>query len=317
MKGVQILNLMGNSRQRVLVHRDMENFSTSDSVDILLTPQFYTFLQEELGVKFSYQAKQVAPSLFDDYLNENLNYQFYVHKHGEFWHFFAYSVEEIINFLKERGIEESQINKIYFIQELESELQAPTQLSQKRVMQSINDTVTLIPKKLLGLEESEYREFNIDEVSLKNGVAMSSSYESLIPLKQTIILSLLLVFLGVIFLVEGGRIRGSVEESIARYDNLIDKNPKLSSAMIRKSILSKYEPIDKLERTKRDYLEKISKMLSVNSSLKSLSLDDKKITATIKTKNSSVSKQVKKHASSGGFKIIKSNNQDITIQRSL
>ena len=311
------MNLMGSSRQRVLVHRDMEDFSTSDSVDILLTPQFYTFLQEELGIKFSYQAKQIAPSLFDDYLDESLNYQFFVYKIGDSWQFFAYSVEEIRTFLKDKGIEEGQINKIYFIQELESELQTPTQLSQKRVIQSLDGTVAIVPKKLLGLEESEYREFNIDGVSLRNGVAMSSSYESLIPIKQTIILSLLLVALGVIFLVEGGRIRGSVEESIARHDSLIDKNPKLSSSMIRKSILGKYEPIDKSEREKRGYLEKISKMLSVNSSLKSLSMDDNKISATIETKNSSVSKQVKKHANSGGFKVIKSNGQEITIERSL
>ena len=110
------MNLMGSSRQRVLVHRDMEDFLTSDSVDILLTPQFYTFLQEELGIKFSYQAKQIAPSLFDDYLDESLNYQFFVYKIGDSWQFFAYSVEEITTFLKDKGIEEGQINKIYFIQ---------------------------------------------------------------------------------------------------------------------------------------------------------------------------------------------------------
>ena len=118
MKGVQILNLMGRTNRRVLVHRDMQSITTIDSIDIILTPQFYTFLREELGVRFAYQAKQIAPSLFDDYLDMEREYQFHTYKCEEEWCFFAYSVDEIVSFLESRGVKAHQINKIFFAQEL-------------------------------------------------------------------------------------------------------------------------------------------------------------------------------------------------------
>ncbi len=44
----------------------MPDISTKKNIDIILTPQLYIFLKEDLEIKFKYQAKQIAPSLFDD-----------------------------------------------------------------------------------------------------------------------------------------------------------------------------------------------------------------------------------------------------------
>ena len=314
MKGVKILNLLGKTNKRVLVHKEMQDINTIDSVDIVLTPQFYTFLREELGVKFSYQAKQIAPSLFDDYLDKEEEYQFHVYRCKEDWCFFAYSVDEIISFLETKGLKAHQINKIFFAQELASHIENAIELSPNSAMHSIDDTVTLLPKRLIS-SDYEYSHLDIDSLSLKNGIALGSSYNSIVPLKETIIITSLLVILGVIFFIEGGRYSGSMENLVSKKDKLLEKNSKLSSNRVRKSILEKYVPIDRDERAKRDSMREISKLLFSESRLKELIIEDKKISAKIKVKNSNVIKQIEKQNKS--FKLKKEKNSIVKLERSL
>ncbi|MCK4441951.1 MAG: hypothetical protein KAU90_08080, partial [Sulfurovaceae bacterium] len=132
------MNLMGKSNPRVLVYRDMESISTKDNIDIILTPQFYYFLQEELGIKFAYQAKQIAPSLFEEYLDEQKEYQYYVYKCDNYWCFFAYDIEEITSFLETKGLKKHQIGKIFFVQELSKYLDKAISLGNTTALKSID-----------------------------------------------------------------------------------------------------------------------------------------------------------------------------------
>ena len=273
---------MGKSNPRVLVYRDMESISTKDNIDIILTPQFYYFLQEELGIKFAYQAKQIAPSLFEEYLDEKKDYQYYVYKCDNYWCFFAYDVEEITSFLETKGIKKHQIGKIFFAQELTSHVDKAISLGNTTALKSIDGTATILPKRLLD-NESDYQELNVKSVPLNNGIAISSSYSSLIPLKQTIFVTFLLIILGGIYIFEGIETRNSIQSDMEKLELLLDKNPKLSSNRIRESILQQYEPIDKKERLKRDIIDHISKLLSSQSKLKELIVDDKKVVAIIET----------------------------------
>jgi len=312
MKGIEILNLMGKSNKRLLVHKDIENITTNKNIDIILTPQFYTFLREELGIKFAYQAKQIAPSLFDDYLDKEKEYQYYVYKCGEEWCFFAYDIEEITSFLEEKGVKKHQIGKIFFAQELEPLLKKAISLGEKNALVSIDEVVTIIPKKLLDIGY-EYQELDLDKVNLTHGVSIGSSYSSLIPLKQTIMITLMLSTLGAIFIFEGMNIRKSIDSDMKKLEMFLDKNPKLSSSRIRKSILDKYIPIDKKERKKRDIMDKISKLLSSSTQLKSLLVDDKKVVATIETNNISM---LKRKASKANLKIRQKGNE-VIVESSL
>ncbi|NEW60315.1 hypothetical protein GSY74_03380 [Sulfurovum sp. bin170] len=308
------MNLMGSSNRRVLVHRDMESITTTDSVDIILTPQFYTFLREELGVRFAYQAKQIAPSLFDDYLDDSQEYQFHVYKCEEHWCFFAYSVEEITSFLETKGVKIHQISKIFFAQELSSYMENAIDLGSTLSMQSLDGTVALLPKRLMS-SDYRYDTLNLENVSFKSGIALSSSYDSFVPLKETIIISSLLLLLGVAFIVEGGRIKSSIQSAIEKEEALLDKNPRLSSSLVRKSILGEYEPIDRRERLKRDSAEQISKLLSAKSILKELTIDDNKISATIETDSTATMKQIETQARSKKFKTKKEGSKQIKMER--
>lgn len=295
MEGVEILNLTEKQSNRILIHRNMEPIKLENSVEIILTPQFYTFLREELDIKFAYQAKQIAASLFDDYIDTSLDYQYHVYKCENSWCFLAYNIEEIDLFLESVGIEKHRVSKIYFAQELESELTSPMSLRGNHALQSVDGVATLVPKRFLG-DEVEYLTLDTDAVKLKNGVTMGASLNSFVSLKETIILSSLLALLGTAFIVEGNRIKSSIANEDTKLTALIDDNPKYGSSMLRTSILDKYQPIDTVERAKRQGMKEISKLLSAKSQLKDLNIDEKSIRATIVTQNKAISKQVVDHA---------------------
>jgi len=272
-----------------------------NSIDIILTPQFYTFIREELDVSFGYQAKQIAGALFDDYLNSNYEYQYHVYKCKQEWCFFAYNIEEIDLFLESIGIGKHRVSKIYFAQQIQEELTEPILLDDNNVLQSIDETVTIIPRQLMN-PSVEYMPFNIDSIKLKGGATMSSSLNSLVSLKETLILSTLFLLLGGIFIVEGNRIKASIAKDDAKLTAMLDENPKYVSSMSRTSILEKYQPIDTVERGKRQAIKDISKFLSNKSQLQTLNISKNKITATIKTQNQNISRQVKTHAKAKSFK---------------
>ena len=280
----------------------MEPIKLENSVEIILTPQFYTFLREELEIKFAYQAKQVARAMFDDYIGTSLEYQYHVYKCDNHWCFFAYNIEEIDQFLESVGIEKHRVSKIYFAQQLENELSLPLLLSGNHALQSVDGIVTMVPKRFLG-DDVEYLSLDTDKLKLNGGVTMGASLNSFVSLKETVILGSLLALLGTSFIVEGNRIKSSIANEDAKLTTLIDDNPKYGNNMLRESILDKYKPIDTTERAKRQAMKEISKLLSVKSQLKELTINKNTVSATIATQNKAISKQVSEHAKIQKMKI--------------
>ena len=300
---------------RLFIHRDMKPVTTLNSVEIILTPQFYTFIRENLDIRFAYQAKQIAQSLFDDYLDSNKEYQYHVYKCQNDWCFFAYDIKEIEIFLKTVGIEKHRVSKIYFAQQLSEQLKKPIKLSEKNALITIDDTVTLIPTKLIN-KDIEYNNLDLKEQKFNSSVSMGASLDSFISLKDTIILSSLFFILGGIFLVEGNRIKSSVSTNEEVKTKLFNQYPRYNSAMIRESILNKYRPIDKNERKKRESIKEISKLLSSNSQLEQLIIDKNRIIANIKATNANTANQVSRNAKAKNFKSSK-NGLKVKVEKKI
>ena len=287
---------------RLFIHRDMEPVAPLlNSVEIILTPQFYTFIRENLDIRFAYQAKQIAQSLFDDYLDTNKEYQYHVYKCKEDWCLFAYNIHEIEVFLESVGIEKHRVSKIYFAQQLSEQLHQPIQISEKNALLTIDNTVTLIPIKLLP-SDVEYNDLNLKEQKLSSSISMGASLDSFISLKETLMLGSLFLILGGIFFVEANRIKASVSNKEKIRTKLLEEYPKYVSSMRRQSILDKYQPINKQERKKRETLKEISKLLSSNSQLETLTVQKDKIIANIKTTNATTLNQVSRNAKAKNFK---------------
>ncbi len=310
-----MVTLSLKENNRLFIHKDMEPLNILNSVEIILTPQFYTFIRENLDIRFAYQAKQIAGALFDDYLDSDKEYQYHVYKCQDDWCFFAYDIKEIEDFLKTIGIEKHRVSKIYFAQQLSEQLKKPVKLSKKSALLTIDDTVTLIPTKLID-SNTEYNNLDLKEQKLTSAVSMGASLDSFISLKETVILGSLFFILGGIFLVEGTRIKSSISTKEEILTELFSKYPKYSSTIIRESILSEYQPIDTKERKKRDSIKEISKLLSANSQLEQLTIDKNRVVANIKTSNVNIANQVNRNAKAKNFKTSK-NGLEVKVEKKI
>jgi hypothetical protein len=299
-EGVATLSLMDKSNNRLFIHKNMEPVSLKQSVEIILTPEFYTLIREALDIKFAYQAKQIAESLFDDYLDDK-TYQYHVTKHEGYWYFYAYNIEEIESFLESVGIEKHRVSKIYFAQELKDALTEPVQLSDTTALQTIEGIVTLIPTRLID-PNVPLKKLDLNTLKLHSGVSIGASHASLVSLKETILLSSLFVILGTVLIFEGNRIKSSIAKENNQLITLLSNNSSYGSKMIRQNILEKYKPIDRIERAKRQAIQDLSKLLSANSELTSLTIEKSTLKADIKTSNSSMSKQIIQNAKAKKFK---------------
>jgi hypothetical protein len=306
---------MDKSNNRLFIHKDMEHVTLEQSVEIILTPEFYTLIREELDINFAYQAKQIAQSLFDDYLDASKEYQYHVTKNEGTWYFYAYNIQEIEDFVESIGLEKHRVSKIYFAQELKNELEEPIQLSNKSILQTLDGTVTLMPSRLMD-PSAYFKSLNLSEIKLSSSVSMGASHNSLISLKETILLSSMFFILGTVFIFEGNRIKASIAKDDAQLIALIDDNPTYGSTMIRENILEKYQPIDKTERAKRQSIKEISKLLSAKSELTSLNIEKSKITVNIKTSDTNIAKQVTQSAKAKSFKS-STNGQNVKVEKSL
>ncbi len=310
-----MVTLSLKENNRLFIHKDMEPLNILNSVEIILTPQFYTFIRENLDIRFAYQAKQIAGALFDDYLDSDKEYQYHVYKCQDDWCFFAYDIKEIEDFLKTIGIEKHRVSKIYFAQQLSEQLKKPVKLSKKSALLTIDDTVTLIPTKLID-SNTEYNNLDLKEQKLTSAVSMGASLDSFISLKETVVLGSLFFILGGIFLVEGTRIKSSISTKEEILTELFSKYPKYSSTIIRESILSEYQPIDTKERKKRDSIKEISKLLSANSQLEQLTIDKNRVVANIKTSNVNIANQVNRNAKAKNFKTSK-NGLEVKVEKKI
>ncbi|NOR55751.1 MAG: hypothetical protein GQ531_06035, partial [Sulfurovum sp.] len=108
------MNFTGTTKALLLVYKDMPEQTLDESVNIVLTPQFYTLKREVLPLQYAYQAKRIAPSLFEGLLEDASNYAYFVQKEKDAWLFIAYDLEKIQDFLVEKGFDLTLVSKMFF-----------------------------------------------------------------------------------------------------------------------------------------------------------------------------------------------------------
>jgi len=291
-----------------------------DGVNIMLTPQFYTIKREELPVKYAYQAKRIAPSLFDG-LIENLQDQKYFvskehEKENDTWVFIAYDEEKIKTFLESKGIHGTQVSKIYFAEQSLDAFTAPMLLGDNDALVNLDGTMTVIPQLALNPEDKSIRINR--SFTPKKGVSFEGREKSMVSTNEAYTLGAIFVLFAMIYFVEGSRYDGDSEAQQEEMQQLLEAYPSLESSYTRESILSKYQTIDTKERKKRDVIKALSHMIFKGSTLTTLLVDDKKFQAQFACRNAGVSKRLKELAKKEKFntsKIAKSN--DVKIEGTL
>jgi len=310
---------MENTKELKLIYRDMKSISSipANGVNIMLTPQFYTIKREELPVKYAYQAKRIAPSLFDGLLEDVQNHKYFVVKEENSWLFIAYDVEKIKTFLEQKGIEIAQVSKVYFAEQVVDLFTAPMLLGEKEALVNLNGTITVLPQVALNPDEKPIR-INAN-FTPKQGVAFEGGGgKSFIATSEAYTLASIFLLFAVIYFVEASRYDGENEVQVQETQSLLENYPSLESSYARKSISDKYKMIDKKERKKRDTVKALSHMIFKGSTLTSLLIDDKKFQAQFACKDKSVAKKLQELAKKEKFNTSKvPNSNDVQIEGTL
>ena len=300
----------------MLVYRQMPQQSLESAVNIMLPPQFYTLKKETLPIKYHFQVKKIAPSLFEGLVEEKEKYEYFVYKDEEAWVFIAYNPEEIHDFLESKGIKAEQVSKLFFAEQAKEVLVKPIALGEKNALATINGTVVMIPRS--ALKEENVATQMPEEFIPQQGISLESAFHSFLSQKQAIGLSLIFFLFALTFFVEGWRYGLSSESLKTEITALLDEHPSLQSQYKRRSIAAKYQAIDLLERHKRDIIKTLSGMIFKGVKVDTFTMDDKKFTIRFKCADAKVTKHLRELAHKEGFKTVKTLTGNIvSIEESL
>lgn len=311
------MNFMEKSKELLLVHTAMQQVSLSQSVDIMLTPQFYTLKKEKLPVRYAYQAKRVATSLFDGLLDKDEHHDFFVYKEEDQWVFIAYSIDKISAFLNSKGFKEGDVSKIFFAQQSPEAFGSPYLLSDQEALAVLDGTVVVIPKMALGDEKCTSKGFD-NRFTPKRGVLYEHTSSSLLTLRQTIGFATIFTLFAFVFFAEGmryGEVSGGVQEQL---ESLQEAYPSLQSKYTREGVISKYRDVDTKERAKRDAVKDLSSMIFKGVTLTSLEINTKSVKAAFMCRDKQVAKRVANLGKKSRFNVtLSKDGRLLTMERTL
>jgi hypothetical protein len=305
---------MEDNKKLVLVYKGMPRVDRDDRFSVVITPQNYLLRKEQLAIKQEYQSRKIASSLFDDFIeNDKEDYSFFVYKEDEEWIFIAYKQEEIMELLEEVGISSSNVDEIFFVQQLTSSIEKPISLGSDKALVSIGGVATIISKSMLS-EDTEYMNMS-DDVQPKRAVVLSKEY--VFDSKTALLLSIIFIIFGLLFLIEGRNIVSSMPKSQGETSAILKNNPSLSSSYTRASILTKYKKIDAIERAKRDLIAKLSKIIDSDIKVDEFYLNKNRYNALLYVKNTNQIPALIGRAKKNGFKVDKVSSNQLKIEGKL
>ncbi len=297
------MSFWDNNKALLLAYRNMPQQTLTQNVDILLTPQFYTLKKEPLPLKYTFQVKKIAPSLFEGLLDNDSDYEYLVYKENENWVFIAYDLAKITAFLLSKGIKAEQIGKLFFAQQALSSFTAPVLCGSRDALMVIDHTVTLIPQSALPAH-SKLIELN-ESFTPRKGVAFQGTFNSFVSRKQAIWLATLLTLFALAFFAEGRRDGQSADNTQKEIKALIKEYPVLQSAYKRKSIAEKYRAIDSSERHKRDIVKALAGLLFKGVDVEYFKIDNKAYRVHFKCSDAKVAKRLQELSKKMDFKTVK------------
>ena len=274
------MNFLENSKPLLLIHDAMQSVDSSETFDIMLSPQFYTLKREDLPVRFHFQAKKLASSVLENLLPEGENYEYYVFKGEDLWAFIAYSPKEIGSFLQSRGISVEQVSKLYFAQQVSEKFSTPVLLDSNNALSNVQESATVVPEILLP-EETQYQDYN-ETFRPKTGVSFGVGMHSIIEKKEAWTIGAIFLIFALMFAIEGARysrVIGTMQEKVTL---LLQDYPALQSQYARENIAKKYQKIDREERHKREVLRDLSRLVLPGMEVESLLMGRKSFSATLK-----------------------------------
>jgi len=316
MKGQRDLNFTETNKELILIHKNMDKiYNINGSINIMLSPQFYTMKREELPIKYQYQARKLASSVLEDFLIDGLEYLYHTYKDGDDWIFIAYCGEKIALFLEDRGIKPESISKIFFAQQYLEKFNIPLVLSNKELLASIDNNAVIIPSSIIG---DKMTNTVLDKhIINSNGISFSLNNNSLLGYKESVIFASIFFIFGIFFISEGIHYSNISSNMKSEVNEVLEKYPSFQSKYARDNISKKYRQIDINERKKREKLKELSTLVLQGVILEDLHLNSKGFSTKLKTISESQLLKIKSLATKKGYKTARVDDKLIKIEGKL
>ena len=246
---------------------------------LILSPEFYWVKRENLPVKRVYEAKKLAPSIFDGFL-PNGNYSYIVYKDKEAYILIAYDKEQILEDLSKIVEDIEDIEEVRFTQTEFEPKEDCVEVDNQSSLVWIDGVAVFVPR--LCADEGRNILDLLKEVKLSK-YKVKISQKDLIDAKSLVLYLLPFILLSLSFLIEYAIYKKSIfsleskREDIIRRYHLPPTSIQLNS--IKNSLLNTYKKQKKI----RDFIDFASGIDTKKGEfIKSLAVDFKEAFISIK-----------------------------------
>ncbi len=286
-------------------------------INVVLSPSYYWFIEKKLPIKFTFQAKEYLPSIFESLTPSGKLSYLAIPKGDTFW-LFAYDDQKIIKALEDNGINISNVEKIYFAQNVFSK--DAIDLENDYSLVDIKGTITRVPTALVNVQKY-LSKIPKNEFVLTNGVNLKR-YKSFIDEKilyKVFIPLSLLILLYAVEIVKLWHINKNLSE---QKEKIFSQYNLPSTTFQNRSILERLENIYKKQKNIREFISVVlSAPYRSNEFIKLFSLD--KNSATLRIKLAKISdadifkNYFEQRLSVGNIKSMSVNSSILTVEFTL
>lgn len=257
--------------------------------DIILSPIFYWSKFEKLEVKYAYQAKSYAASIFEGNIPRG-NYIYKVFKHEDGFIFFAYNSSEILKKLEKLNIKSSNIKNVYFAQTEFCDIKYPVAINHLEALCKSEEMVVKMPLRFF--EQTNSIENFLQNHKLSNNAFQISKVEGFLEKKEINLLSIAVILLIFAFTYEFLSLKNTISSQKKQVANLIEKYNLPRTQIQRNSIIKRFSAeVKEQQNLRQKYYDIINLPLLQNEYITKLYMKDKKINLEVKTSsNQSISK---------------------------
>ncbi|MDR0761471.1 MAG: hypothetical protein LBF13_00325 [Campylobacteraceae bacterium] len=281
-KSYNKFNSAKNYKRSNTIFADTSPFYLEETqmVNVILSPRFYWVRKETLPVKYIFQAKEYAPSLFEGIVPQG-NYSYKAVKSGDKFTLFAYDAKAILEELERLGIKSSQIEGVYFAQTEFLDSAIAIKIDDKSALVNQNDKLIKVPLALAKEHKDISKMLSFHTLSphkIKLG-KFNRFYEEkgLIGIVYVLFFLILILLVDIIYssYVKNG-FKAQEQEILTSYS-------LPSTSLQLNALIEEYETINKEQSTFRGAVSYLFRTpFGANERFESIKIEEKKISLIIR-----------------------------------
>jgi uncharacterized protein (UPF0335 family) len=304
------------ARDNKVIFADTEHITAGDlnTFDVILSPKYYWTKIETLPVKYAFQAKEYASSIFEGFIPKG-DYSYKAVKRNGNFLLFAYDIKDILENLESLGIKSSYIRKVYFAQTEFANCSSVIKIDNKSVLAIRSGKVIKTPltlsKQYISIKEA-MQTLKLSKNTIKLG-KFNRIYEKQGALKGVIYT---LMFLTALFFGELLCLANILNSQESQREEILKQHSLPSTEIQLNALLKQHERINKEQKDIREKVGEVFKFpFSEGEYFKSIEASRAQISLTLHVNDKNKSDTVKNYfQKSFAVEDFQDNTNDIKIK---